>query len=47
MLQYDKQEGGASMLAGWRLQISVLLAIYLAAALAVQLAEGRLEARFP
>ena len=39
----DKQEGGA----GWGLQISVLLAIYLAAALAVQLAEGRLGARFP
>ena len=39
----DKQEGGA----GWGLQISVLLAIYLVAALAVQLAEGRLGARFP
>ena len=38
----EKQEGGA----GWGLQISVLLAIYLAAALAVQLAEGRLGARF-
>ena len=43
MLQYDKQEDSA----GWGLQISVPLAIYLAAALAVQLAEGRLGAKFP